>query len=205
MSAVDRFRRAMARYFDQPLTPEIAAAIEAEAFTPPDLTIDPAQFPPMQCGSLTFHVERLSEIRAEMHVLHEAHWAETETYRHCHQLAMDYPALEAEERAGTMIQVTARAGEQLVGNMRMYLRTSRHTGKRVAVEDTLFLLPAYRRGRAAAQLLRYTQRCLNALGYREFHITTKLTSPAAGRLLEFGGFKAVATEYVLIEGETDVL
>lgn len=198
-----RFRRAMARYFDQPLTPEIAAAIEREAFEEPDRAINPLRFAPLQCGSLSFQMERLATIVDEIDALTAVHWNETEAHRHGIPMRMDYPVMLAEERRGTLVQFTARCEGRLVGNFRLYLRHSRHTGTPFAIEDTLFLLPEARRGRNAKRLLFYVRDCLLELGVREFRASTKHTRPAAARLLEHCGFKAVATEYVLIEEEPD--
>jgi hypothetical protein len=203
MTDVHRFRMAMAKHLGKVVTPEMAAAIEAEAFATPDRSIDPARFAPAQCGSLTFRLERLRGIIDEMEVLHQAHWLETERHRHGLQLRMDYDALLAEERAGTLVQFTARAGEKLVGNFRLYLRVSRHTQTPFAIEDTLFLLAEHRAGRNALRFLDYAGTVLRELGYHEFRASTKNTNPAAGRLLEHRGFKAVATEYVLIDQESD--
>jgi hypothetical protein len=201
MSAVHRFRMAMAKHMGKPLTPEVAAAIEAEAFAEPDRSIDPARFAPSVCGSLTFQVERLSAIEDEMEVLHQAHYAETEGHRHSLRLAIDYEALRWEERQGTLIQFTARRSTELVGNFRLYLRVSRHTQTPLAIEDTLFLMPHVRRGRASLAFVDYAGEVLRSLGYHEFRATVKKTNPAAGRLLEHRGFLPVATEYVLIDKE----
>jgi GNAT superfamily N-acetyltransferase len=200
-SIIHRFRMAMAQHFDRPLTPEIAAAIELATFTTPDRSLDLSQFPEQQCGRMVFRAERLSEIVAEIDALTALHWQETEKHRHGIPMKVDYDAMVDEERAGTVIQFTARDGAQLVGNFRLYLRVSRHTQTPFAWEDTLYLLPDYRAGRNAKRFLFYARDCLRPLGYREFRATVKKARPAAARLLEHCGFEAVATEYVLIEKE----
>lgn len=187
---------ALAKYSGQVLTREVARDMLADLF--PDRTIDPAQFGSQRCGSVTFQAELLRDIIPQMHALHQLHWSETEGHRHGLQLDMDYDALLDEERAGTMVQFTARDGDKLVGNFRLYLRVSRHTCTPFAKEDTLYLMPQYRRGRTALRQLEFAKVALMSIGYREFRADVKRTSPAAGRLLEHCGFQAVATEYVLI-------
>lgn len=203
MTAIERFRLAMIKHWDKPLTPAIAAQIEAEAFFVEDRSIDPTQFGVQQCGSLTFQAERLSTIVGEIEVLHQAHWAETEGHRNHRPLKMDYDVLIAEERAGTMVQFTARREGRLVGNFRLYLRASRHDGAPFAKEDTWFLLPEARGGRNALRFLDFAGQALRSIGYHEFYADNKLTSPAAGRLLLHRGFRPIATEYVLIDKEND--
>lgn len=184
---------ALSKYAGQVLTREVAVALVNDLF--PDRTIDPAQFGHQQCGSLIFRAELLSDIVPEMHLLHLAHWAETEGHRNHRPLQMDYPTLLEEERAGTCLQFTARSGAELVGNFRVYLRVSRHTKTKFAVEDTLYLRPGYRAGRTALRFMEYVQRCVAGLGYLEFRADTKHVN-TAGRLLEHMGFKPVATNYV---------
>lgn len=189
---------ALARRAGQTITPELAREILNDACAAPDRSIDPAIIAPMPCGTLTFQIERFADCMAALHGLHVKHWAETEGHRNDLPLKMDYPALLEEARAGTLVQFTARCGPQIVGNFRLYLRTSRHNGAKLAVEDTLYILPEHRRGRAALRFLQYAKVALTGLGYYEFRATTKHSNPAAGRLLESQGFKPVATEYVLI-------
>lgn len=190
---------ALAPLIGQTLTPEAAQGLLAhfEAIGRP---IDLAAIEPKQCGSLTFHAERLLNIIPEMELLHQAHWQETEAYRHGDGLKMDYDALVLEEQAGTMIQFTARAEGHLVGNFRLYLRRDRHTGKRFAEEDTMYLLPEFRRGRNALMFLDYPKQALKALGYHKFHATVGDASPAC-RLLTHRGFQRVPKSTFILDEE----
>lgn len=190
-----QFRKALASRMGQVLTPETCAALEAEAFAQPDLSHDPAKFGAKACGSLTFQVERFSDILAELHGLHEAHWLETEKHRHGLKLDADYDAAIADEKRGQLLQFTARHDGRLVGNLRWYIRHSRHTNTPYAIEDTLYLLPEYRRGRNAIRFMEFAEQCLRAIGVRELRANAKLVNGTA-RLLEATGYKPVATELV---------
>jgi hypothetical protein len=196
---LDRFRHALGSRMGQVLTPELCAQIEVEAFTAPDNSIDLSQFAPCQCGSVTFHVERFADLVPELHPLHEQHWKETEKHRHGLALDLDYAAMEADDRAGRMLQFTARADGKLVGNSRIYIGRSRHTNTLFASEDTLYLLPSHRGGRTAIRFIQYGERCLESLGVREIRCTAKLVNGAA-RLFEAAGYKPVATELVKFIG-----
>lgn len=195
MSALLRFRQAIAKRFDLPLTPEIAAEIEAEAFLEPDRSIDPSEIPVEAHGETVLAVERFRDVVGELHALHVMHWGETERARH--HMAMDpaYDVLIDEERTGRLLQVTARRRGRLIGHVRMYLRDDRHVKIRVAVEDALFVVPEVRGGSTAVRLVRYTEKVLGFLGVAEVRCTAKLVNRAS-RFLESCGYTPVATELV---------
>jgi hypothetical protein len=195
MTSLQRFREALASQLGQVLTPEACVAIERQFFADEDRAHDPAKFGVQACGSLTFQAERFALILPELHPLHEAHWLETEKHRHGLRLNPDYEALLADERAGRMLQFTARCDGELVGNLRVYLGESRHTRTLFAIEDTLYLLPHVRRGRNAVRFIRYGEDCLRAIGVREIRCTAKTVNGTA-RLFEKCGYTPVATELV---------
>jgi hypothetical protein len=131
-----------------------------------DDSIDPVLFDPWHLADgYVIAVERFADIVDEMHPLHQAHWFETEGYRHGLALKPNYAALVMFERAGQLMQVTVRYEGKLVGGIRMYITRSWHTDDMHASEDSLFLLPAHRARSTwlALRMLRYTVRCLEAL------------------------------------------
>lgn len=195
MTSVHRYRMAMAKYLGQTITPEIAAAIEVEAFSAPDESIDPTRFAPKTCGSIVFAVESFRAIVQELHPLHEEHWKQTEGFRHHIPLNPDYQALRADERAGGMVQITARREGELVGHLRLYLRKSRHTQTLVATEDAMYLQPDVRGGRTAMRMVEYSEGVLRVLGVTSATCTAKLVNGTA-RFFEGMGYKPVATELV---------
>lgn len=165
------------------LTPEIAVAIELAAHDATDASIDPAKFGVMEKDGLSFQAERMADILPELHILHMLHWQETEKYRHGLTMNPDYRALEADERAGRLIQFTVRQirGDEhrpLVGNLRMYVHTSRHTQTLKAQEDTLYLHPDSRGGMTALTLMRFAEASLLSIGVREIEADSKLVNKA---------------------------
>lgn len=198
--SLPQFREAMASRMGRTLTPELCAQIEAQAFSEPDRSLDPGLFGAAQCGRLGFHVERFADCLPELHLLHLAHWGETEKHRHGLQMNPDYEAMKAAERRGEMVQFVARAGGQLVGNCRVYVKTSLHTGTRFAVEDTLYLTPEFRGGRNALRFIQFAEAGLHAIGVREIRCTAKLVNGTA-RFFEAAGYRPVATELVKFLGE----
>ncbi|MBV8156910.1 MAG: GNAT family N-acetyltransferase [Dyella sp.] len=189
---------ALAKHIGKELTVDVARqivrdvrSIEEEHAQP----IDPARFGARRCGSLVLQAERFADILPELDALHRAHYAETEKHRHGLPLAPDIDAALADERRGALVQFTARHEGRLVGNLRMYLRTSRHTGTRFASEDTLYLLPEHRKGRAALRLLQLMEDSMRTLGVHELRASTK-TVNKTDKLLEFMGWQPVSTELV---------
>jgi GNAT superfamily N-acetyltransferase len=191
-----RIRAALIKRMGQVLDPACCAEIELELLATEDLSIDPAQFGAVQCGRLTFKAERFADILPELHELHKVHWTETEKHRHGLAMNPDYDGMAAQELAGQMVQFTARHETRLVGNLRMYVRTSMHTQTLYALEDTLYLTPDYRGGRNALRFMEYVERALKRIGVREIRADTKNTAPAGALLMKHMGYQAVATQYV---------
>lgn len=195
-------RAALVAHLGQPLTPEVAAAIEVMAHGRQDESIDPAQFAPQAYKTYTFQLERFRDIVAELHTLHEQHWQETERHRHGIGLNPDYPALLIDEQAGRMLQFTVRdAARTLVGNLRLYLAHSRHTRTLHATEDTLYIVPEHRGGFMAVAFLRYAEQCLRDLGVAEMRADSKLVNNA-DVLMRRMGYQPVAMQFVKILKES---
>lgn len=189
------FREALGSKLGQVITPELAAWLEANAFEHFDLSHEPAKFGKVDYCGLTFQVERFRDIEAEIEPLHAAHWLETEKHRHGIAMKPDVEAFKADERAGRLIQFTARDGAgQLVGNIRMYLYTSRHTQESESKEDTFFLLPAYRIGFAAIRFWQFMESSVLAIGVRDVYTDSKLINQV-GRLNEYLGYTHVANVF----------
>lgn len=190
-------RQAIGRHLGEVLTPDVAAAIEVGAYETPDLSIDPAQFGALYRLGLLIQAERLRDIVDELHPLHQAHWLETEKHRHGLALAPDYGAMLDDERAGRLIQFTARDAGELVGNLRMYVGTSRHTGTKFAHEDTLYLSLKVRGGFAALALMRFAEQSLLSIGVREIRADSKLINNA-DVLMRRLGYEPVALQFVKV-------
>lgn len=181
------------------LTPELAASIEFLAQDRAEHAHDPAGFEPREREGLVFRVESFRDILAELIPLHEAHYSETEQHLLGIPMRPDYDYMAERERTGSLLQFTARDGAgELVGNLRMYIGRSLHTGQRFAEEDTFYLKPEQRRGHAAMSFLRYAEESLvRTLGIREIRASTK-TVNTSGKLLQHRGYRHVANQYVKI-------
>lgn len=199
MGVQDVLAVALARQIGQKLTVEVAREIARDVTQmirrQENRPIDLRQFDPRQCGSMTMAVEYFEDILDELDVLHRLHFAETEKHRLQLPFDPDIEAAISDERRGAMLQFTARCNGELAGQVRMYLRVSRHTGTKFASEDTLYLRPEYRKGRNAIRLLEYVEDCLRQIGVYELRASTKMVN-RTDKLLEFMGWKPVAMELV---------
>lgn len=186
------------------LTPEIAAEIEHMAHDRLDRAIDPQAFSPRAYHEFVFQCESFREVLPELEALHAAHYAETEQHLAGVPMAPDYEYMAYRERMGSMVQFTARDGQgKLVGNLRIYLGSSLHTGRPFAEEDTFYLLPEARKGMCALSFLRYAEDCLvQQLGVVEIRASTK-TVNLSGKLMEYRGYRHVANQYVKLFNKDD--
>jgi hypothetical protein len=190
------FRRAAAAHLGQMLTPEVAAQIEMACRivrAPVDLEALGSE----THGDYVLRAERMADILDELHPLHVAHWQETEKHRHGLPLEPDYDYMLGRERDGTMVQFTLRRGGVLVGNLRMYLGLSRHSGTRFAQEDTFYVMPEHRKGLLAIRFWQFMERAVRALGAVEIRTDSKLIN-RVNRLNEYLGYTPVATKFVKV-------
>lgn len=191
-----QLRDALAAHFDQVITPEVAAEILRAACCRPDHSHDPEKFPKRDYQGLYFRVERLRDIVGEVSLLHEAHFAETEKHRHHLGLAIDIDYLLDQERAGELIQFTARDGQgRLVGQIRIALQRSIHTQTLYAEEELLYLDPSARHGFTAIRFIQYVEDCARLIGAREMRSLNKLAT-GSHRLMKYLGYTHVAHQHI---------
>jgi hypothetical protein len=152
---------------------------------------------PEKYEDFVFSLERIEDIAEEIKPLHRAHWNETEEHRHGLPFDPDYATFSCYERAGRYVLFTMRKESRLCGNCAMYLDRSAHTQTVLATEDTLYLLPLARTGRAARRFVGYVENALRLLGASEIHITVK-TVNKAGRFLRMLGYSHVENGLIKI-------
>jgi hypothetical protein len=174
------------------LTSEIAADIMCAAGQIPTLIPFDAieKIKPAEYREFTFAVERIEDIADEVKPLHKCHWDETESHRHDLPFNPDYETFFRYERAGRYVLFTLRKDGELLGNCAMYLDKSAHTQTLIATEDTLYLLPEARRGRAAIKFVAYVESALRQIGAKEINITVK-TVNTAGKFFRALGYQHV--------------
>lgn len=205
MPTVSHFllRQALASSLGKVLTPDVAAMIEMSSLDREDRSHNPEKFGVREYRTdgklIEFRCEKFRDVLPELHILHEKHFSETEVHRLGFGMDPNYDYMEEMERLGQMLQFTARDTETgaLVGNIRMYVNESLHTKTLYANEDTLYILPEYRKGFIAIRFMQYVEGCLKSIGVREVRTDSK-TLNKAHRLVEYLGYKHVANKYVKV-------
>jgi len=139
-------------------------------------------------GDTVMARERMEDIVEEMKLLHQAHWNETEMHRHGLALNPDYDEFIRYERAGRYVLFTLRNDGRLQGNCALYLDKNTHTQTLIATEDTLYLLPEARKGRAAKRFIEYCENSLKSLGVKEINVSVK-TVNKVGRFFGMLGYR----------------
>lgn len=193
-SNFDQHRELLLANIGKPLTPALCEALERAAWDQPNRAIPLDQFAVETYKAYTLQAERFETIIGELEPLHAAHWLETEKHRHGLELRPDYRTLFARERAGGMLQFTARDASGIAGHVRMYLGRSTHTSTLFAEEDTLYVRPEHRGGFLVIALMRYAERALRQAGAREIRADSKLLNHA-DVLMKRLGYKPVALKF----------
>lgn len=180
------------------LTEELALGILMSVHVPPrESSINIEDILPELYGGARIAAERLKDVVEEIKPIHAQHWAETESYRHGLTLNPDYDYMINAENHGRFILFTVRVDGAMVGNCMMYLSRSTHTQKWVAEEDTIYILPEYRKGRLGVRLIQYVEDVLSNMGVTEIRVTVK-TVNEVGRLLQHLGYNHTGNQLTKI-------
>jgi hypothetical protein len=196
---VNRLMQALERNIGNVLTPELAAGLHMAA-QEERAPIDSASIPTDSHWEYVFAVERIEDVLGELKPLHEAHWQETEEYRHSIPLSADYEYMINAEQMGRFMLFTVRKDGELVGNCMMYLTRSTHTQKWVAEEDTIFVRSDHRKGRVGIKHIKYVETVLRECGITEIRVTVKMVNKAGDLLLALG-YRHTANQLVKVLGE----
>ena len=146
---------------------------------------------------MIYSQESLRDAWDEFYALSQNHWHETEMYRNGQELNPDKEKYLHYNDIGYHVLYTARDGDKMIGNCGMYITESMHTQTKMAMEDTIFLLPEYRKGGIAYHFMKFIENdLLNNKKVVEIIQSTKLNKHNASRLLEKMGFQFFAKMYI---------
>ena len=192
----EQFIAALSRHAGQVLTSAVARSLLDELF--PAAAYAPATFGWHDYKGYRFQAESLAGVLPELHALHVSHYQETERHRAGLAMDPDYAGFLERERAGRLIQFTARteAGE-LVANMRVVIGRSSHTQTLFCEEDTFYVVPAHRGGFMAVRLWQFVENAVRSIGVREVRFSSKLAN-RADQMARYLKYTPVATQFVKI-------
>jgi len=141
-----------------------------------------------------FAREKVADVWEEIYPLMEAHWSETEMYRSGNKLNPDRERYTQFCEIGYYQLYTMRTDDgQLVGDIGTYLTRGMHDQRKLAIEDSMFIMPDHRKGWTAIKFVRYVEGELKKQGCEELYTTTKL-GPVS-KFMEFMGYKHVANQF----------
>lgn len=144
---------------------------------------------------LKYAVEPLETCWDEIVELGRTHWHETmEYYRGRQEFNPQFERYNSYDKIGWLITFTVRDEGKMIGYSLIYITPSMHTQQMIATEDTIFLLPEYRKGRNGLRFHQYVEAELKNRGVKEIIVTAKPSS-AACRLLEYIGFEVINHQY----------
>lgn len=195
---------ALAENIGNKLTPELAIGLLHALKQTVVTRIDIASIDPFEYVDYSMQCEYLEDILQQVIPLHQAHWRETEEYRHSLPLKPNYDHMINAERNGKFLLFTLRCvNAGVVGNCMMYISQSTHTQEWVAEEDTIFIDRGHRKGRVGIKFIKYVEDVLTLLGIKEIRVTVK-TVNRVGDLLLALGYLHTANKLTKILGETHV-
>jgi L-amino acid N-acyltransferase YncA len=133
----------------------------------------------------TIAIENGADNYPEIEPLYRTHYAEMQTRLAREEIAIeDYaPRLDqyrASWRAGNLVNYILRKDGTAVGYANMYLTNDMHNGAPIAVEDTIYVLPAHRNGTGLA-LARFVLDDLRKRGVKRL-FAQSVTDPRVARL-----------------------
>lgn len=146
--------------------------------------------------SVTYAMEPIAPSWDEFCALARLHWEGTQSYRRHEPLDIRLHRYQACNEAGFLQFCAARDGSTLVGYLTFYTTHSMHSQRPLAVEDTFFLHPDYRRGRVALRMLQFVEAQCRTWGAEELLCSSEIDN-ASGikRLLEFLDYEPVIVQY----------
>lgn len=143
---------------------------------------------------ITLQEEKLEDILDELKPLLESHWEEVAWYKEQIELNPDYDRYLCLERAGCLHIVTARDDGELIGYDVSFIMPNMHYSDHTyACNDIIFLLPSYRHGQLAYDMVKHKESLLREKGVSVATYHMKLAHPFT-RLMEATGFET--QEYV---------
>jgi GNAT superfamily N-acetyltransferase len=142
--------------------------------------------------SYTFAVENGADNFAEVEPLYRQHYAEMERRLAGQGIAVDPFDMQVTEyfaywRSGMLVNYTARHDGKVVGYANIYVVKSMHTGRRIAQEDAIYVLPEHRNG-TGRLLSKFILADLRTRGVKKLGVIA-LTDLRVSKLWQRMGFK----------------
>ena len=150
---------------------------------------------------ITYQVEKWSDIVMELSEIFDANWEETGHYQDKLNLNPDYDKYAILDENGLLHVVTTRDGEKLVGYFISLVTTHLHYKDTLhAMNDMLYLIKDYRKGRIAINMFKYAEKDLQERGVKVLTLSMKTMQPFDS-LCESLGYSNIERVYGKYIGE----
>lgn len=138
--------------------------------------------------SITFQREEFTTFRQETELFLQ-HWNETTSFREHLPLDIDWEKYTSLNEHDLLHIITAKDGEKIVAYMVYVIGENFHyKGKLIANNDTLFVIPEYRKQGLAQKLIKYCEQYLYERGVDVVTMHAKTTNKLS-ELLQMMGYK----------------
>lgn len=144
---------------------------------------------------MEFRAEFVKDVIGELKPLLEEHWEEVAWYKDKIKLAPAFDKyIEMQERNSLLFVTVRDESGTLIGYNINFIQHHPHYSDHIyAINDIIFLLPKYRHGTIAKEMLEYTEQILKHIGVSVVTLHMKPAHPFKS-LAEYAGFKQ--QEYV---------
>lgn len=138
--------------------------------------------------------EHISNIKEELSSIIKEHWQDAEQ-DNSYALNPDWDSYYALEQSGNMKAYTVRIDGTLVGYASLYITKSLYAKDRIEAHyDMIYVMPKYRKGKTAANFIKYIEQQLIEIGAKRINIAT-LSHQPFDRLLEWLNYKHTEKVY----------
>ena len=127
---------------------------------------------------MEYQVEKWDDIMEELDLIFDDNWDETGIYQDKVELSPDYEKYLLLEELGALHTVTAREDDKLVGYYISVISPHLHYKEIThAVNDMLYLIKDYRKGRNALNMFKYAEEDLKNKGVSIITIGMRVDKP----------------------------
>jgi L-amino acid N-acyltransferase YncA len=140
---------------------------------------------------ITYKVEKWHDCWRDLAPMWRGHWNETGLHRDVTDLGVDIERYNKIEDAGALQVLVAREDGKAIGYHLCLICSHPHYYETViALTDTYFLHPDYRKGMIGIKMLREVERILFSRGVKKLFIQTRVADPIDhSRIFEFLGYE----------------
>ena len=139
---------------------------------------------------VSYQTERARDLWPEITPLLQQHWQEISTYLDI-PLDPDVSRYNEADDADLLRCFTARLGGTLIGYAVFFLANLHYRSTKIMIQDVLFILPEYRRGRAGIGLIKFSEDKLREEGVAAVYQHQKIEHPVLGVILKRMGYTMV--------------